>query len=68
SDLWYDKHNIRQWEIAWKDGAVRDIKTGEEFLHFHFIKSKGTKRFHIESCLPDTEFRIRPMGIMPVQE
>ena len=68
SDLWYYKHNIRQWEIAWKDGTVRDIKTGEEFLHFHFIKSKGTKRFHIESYRPDTEFRIRPIGIRPIQD
>jgi len=67
SDLWYDKHNIKQWEIAWKDGVVRDIKTGEEFLHFHFIKSKETKRFLIESYLPDTEFRIKPTGIWLVQ-
>jgi len=65
SDLWYDKHHLRYWEIAWKDGTLRDIKTGEEFLHFHFIKSKRTKRFHTESCLPGSEFRIKPTGIMP---
>jgi hypothetical protein len=66
SDLWYDKHKISQWEIAWEGGTVRDVKTGEEFLHFHFIKSKGKKRFHIASCMPGTEFRISPSGIMPV--
>lgn len=65
SDLWYEKNNIRDWEIAWKDGIVTDIKTGEEFLHFHFIKSKGTKRFHIESYHGEAEFRISPAGIMP---
>ena len=66
SDLWYEKNDINSWEIVWKDGTVRDIRTGEKFLHFHFIKSKRTKKFQIKSYQPGTEFRIKPTGIMPV--
>jgi hypothetical protein len=66
SDLWYEKHGIRQWEIAWKDGTLLDIRTGEKFLHFHFIRSKASPRFHVEPCHTGKEFRIKPTGIKPV--
>lgn len=66
SDLWYKKHGIRQWEIAWKDGTLLDIGTGEKFLHFHFIRSKENSRFHIEPSQTGKEFRIKPTGIKPV--
>lgn len=65
SDLWYEKHGIRQWEIAWKEGTLLDIRTGEKFLHFHFIRSKASPRFHVEPCQTGKEFRIRPTGIKP---
>ncbi len=67
-DLWYAKHKIQEWEISWKNGTVSDVNTSEEFLHFHFIKSKGKKRFHIESWRQGNEFRISPSGIKSAQD
>jgi len=63
SDLWYRKRHIPEWEITWENGKLLDVKTGEEFLHFHLINSKYDSRFRPEPWHDSNCFRINRTGI-----
>lgn len=68
SDLWFEKQNISDWEIIWKNGKILDTKSEEELLHFHIIRSKRNSNFQIEPFRSGAGFLIRSFGIAPIPE
>lgn len=63
SDLWFQKHKIKDWEIRWENGKILDKVNQEELLHFHIIRSKKKSQFTIEPFQAEAVFTIGPMGI-----
>ena len=58
SDRWFQKHNISQWEVIWKNGKLYNKITNKELLHFHIIESKKNRDFSILKWRPNTGFII----------
>ena len=47
SDLMFKKQAIRNWKIIWNNGILTNQDTFGNFLYFHFILSKSSKKFSI---------------------
>jgi hypothetical protein len=64
SDLMLSKQGIRNWEVTWEDGWLKN-KEGQSLLYFHFILSKTHSKFMIGPYDPEMDtFRINAEGIM----
>lgn len=63
SDLMLAKQGIRDWEVTWQDGSLRN-RDGNEILYFHFMRSKARETFKIAPFKEGLEkFHISSTGI-----
>lgn len=64
SDLMLIKRKITNWNIIWDKGMLRNSQTDMELLYFHFILSKSSRKFIIDTFYKKIHaFHIQSIGI-----
>jgi len=64
SDEWFLKQKITTWKFVWDEGRLIERSTNNEFLYFHFLKSKNRKNFEIQKWKSNKRFLITNKGIL----
>ncbi len=68
SDQWYEKNGKTDWAIVWENGRLTDLQNGEEFLHFHLLRSKKNPAFSVDEWKSCSRFLITTEGIRAQEE